>query len=74
MTIKSNLSCHLLKLVVVCYWLTLYFLFADNTKKDSDSTPVKGGTDMGEQKVFASPPTWPPVTALKGKCPLSVQC
>lgn len=22
--------------------------FKDNTKKDTDSTPVKGGTDMGE--------------------------
>lgn len=34
--------------------LTLHFLFADNTKKDSDSTPVKGGTDMGEREVFVS--------------------
>lgn len=26
---------------------------ADNTKKDSDSTPVKGGTDLGELvKIF----------------------
>lgn len=27
---------------------------SDNTKKDSDSTPVKGGTDMGEIKVSVS--------------------
>lgn len=32
----------------------LMFLLADNTKKDSDSTPVKGGTDMGEEDVFVS--------------------
>lgn len=36
--------------------MTSYFLLADNTKKDSDSTPVKGGTDMGEEDVFMSPP------------------
>lgn len=34
--------------------MTSYFLLADNTKKDSDSTPVKGGTDMGEEDVFKS--------------------
>lgn len=28
--------------------LTLSVVMADNTKKDSDSTPVKGGTDLGE--------------------------
>lgn len=28
------------------------FLYADNSKKDSDSTPVKGGADMGRQKVI----------------------
>lgn len=27
-----------------------HFHFADNSKKDSDSTPVKGGTDMGEEE------------------------
>lgn len=30
------------------------FVFADTTKKDSDSTPAKGGTDMGEEDVFVS--------------------
>lgn len=32
----------------------MFFLSADNSKKDSDSTPVKGGADMGEQKAFVS--------------------
>lgn len=32
----------------------LFLLHADNSKKDSDSTPVKGGADMGEQKIFVS--------------------
>lgn len=27
---------------------------ADNSKKDSDSTPVKGGADMGKQNFFVS--------------------
>lgn len=27
----------------------------DNTKKDSDSTPIKGGTDLGEPGVFTRP-------------------
>lgn len=31
----------------------LFLLHADNSKKDSDSTPVKGGADMGEQ-IFVS--------------------
>uniref|UniRef100_A0A4W6ELP5 SWI/SNF related BAF chromatin remodeling complex subunit C2 n=1 Tax=Lates calcarifer TaxID=8187 RepID=A0A4W6ELP5_LATCA len=44
----------------------------NNTKKDSDSTPVKGGTDMGEQDVFVSPPTWPPSINLKSICHLDI--
>lgn len=45
--------------------LTLSVVMADNTKKDSDSTPIKGGTDLGEPAAI-----WVDLLTPRSSCSL----